>query len=324
MSRDLSERAIAVLAHGDISRGVGSSEISDAMQPAVDYLLRSALADGHWEDWPLPNGLGASDVWITAYVGIALAEATAVASTAHASAAATAAATWLQEWRDRHGRWTWNANFPPDAESVALGLALQQAVGLRPREDDVFFVLQCWLPQGGFGIYRSDAAPGTPFYENTGLVLEGLPPRVRRAVQPVVTAWLRRALEPDGTWPVSWWERRHFGAWHGWRALGPPAPVPHVDPTGPHATPTAFDFACLVGRAGLRSPQLAAELAAELIRHQNPTGGWDGGPTLRAFALVDDPSPTVSIVSDVGIATTATAVRALSALYRILAPRAAT
>lgn len=101
--------------------------VAVAARAAVDFLLAARSSSGessHWTDFMLPAG--ASDLWVTAFVGGVLARS----PDAEAHAAAEAAWLFLAERASAEGGWGYNTNVPADADSTLWGLRLGAALGV--------------------------------------------------------------------------------------------------------------------------------------------------------------------------------------------------
>ena len=312
MSEELTARARSVLA-GAPSPEATQREISEAVERAVRYLVSHQEADGCWREWPLEGGTLVGEAWPTAFIGLAVAAAEDELDIP-ATGASRRGADWLEANRSPFGGWNWGGSeMPPDVEGTALSLALLQACGRPVRPADILFILRHWRGDG-FATFDSGSALGMPRHELAGAVHDGLPPRVRAAIGPLMAQGLLRDVDEHGTWPLYWWASRHFGAWGGWKLLLAQgacraAPVPYVD-DGEHATPTVWDFACLTGRAAVADPALARSLAGVLISLQHDDGGWAGGRNI-AFPKTAERLADLPLGADIGVATTAACARAL-------------
>lgn len=291
--------------HGGLAR---------AREGAVACLAAAREADGHWTDYRLP--LGASDAWVTAYVGLALAPEPGAGR-----AAAGGGAAWLLAHRRGPCGWGYNAAAGPDADSTAHALLLFRALGRRVPAADTAWLLARRRPSGGFATFDAPSAWGHAHPDVTPPAFRALPAGTRGRLGPRVLRYARGARHADGSWPAYWWRTRHYATYHNLlllRALGCPErhlPVVRGDETrGVH---TAMDLALVLATAAVGGAQraLVRGLARELVALQRPDGGWEGGPNLR----VTDPAcerpwdvPAGRLYTDLrGLVTTATALAAL-------------
>src|SRR6516225_4000419 len=88
-----------------------ASAIASALARAVEYLLELQGDDGSWTDFWLP--VGASDGWVTGFVGVSLCEVASCRSLsadvrALADQAAGRGADWLERQLGRRDGWGFN------------------------------------------------------------------------------------------------------------------------------------------------------------------------------------------------------------------------
>lgn len=265
--------------------------LGNAVQRGVDYLLRRQCADGHWEEYALP--VGPSDAWVTAYVGLALADVARSLGRDDAMAAASIAAGWLVAHRPFPAGWGYSDLSGPDADSTAYALMLFAATGNRPEARDLAWLLQHRQPNGGFATYLQPDAWGQAHPDVTPTAFTALPPEHRAALSPGILAYVEQMRRSDGTWPAYWWKACHYSTYWNLRILGelghaPPAAPPVVALQENRAVHTPFDLAFVTGIAQIQlgACALTFALAGELAHHQAEDGRWPGGPSLR----LTDPS----------------------------------
>ncbi|MGK3963677.1 squalene--hopene cyclase [Sorangium sp. So ce118] len=182
-----------------------------AMTRAVRHLLSAQDARGAWRDFLLPAGN--SDVWVTAFVGYAL----ATAPVPGAREAAMAAFAFLERAAGPEGGFSYNRNVPGDGDSTLWGLRLAEALGLAGSPcalGAAAFLERHMRADGGVATYAS-AAPVRRYI--------GLPPAISfegwtrshvcvtaaAANLPAYSERLRdhllRHQAEDGRWPAYWW-----------------------------------------------------------------------------------------------------------------------
>ncbi len=188
--------------------------VAVAARAAVDFLLAARSSSGessHWTDFMLPAG--ASDLWVTAFVGGVLARS----PDAEAHAAAEAAWLFLAERASAEGGWGYNTNVPADADSTLWGLRLGAALGVsecpaarRARA----FLDRHRHPDGGLATYASADAVRAYLGLPQGLSFAGWTAShgCVTAAGANLPAWgesLRPALlrdqAADGSWRAYWW-----------------------------------------------------------------------------------------------------------------------
>jgi hypothetical protein len=299
--------------------------MSEAAQLAAasgaEYLLRGQAEDGHWEEYHLPTG--ASDAWITAYVGLALVVASERGIGGGARAAAVRAARWLSVNRQYPSGWGYNGSTGPDSDSTALALTLVRAMGLPARPSDEKWLRARWQPGGGFATYDGPEAWGTAHVDVTPAAYLALGAAGREELREELIAYLLRQRLPDGTWPAYWW-RSNLYSTHACLELLRDLDVSDllVRPSvaGTIAIQSDFELALAIEIAMLCGGPvgIASAWAQKLATHQLPNGSWRGDENLR----VTDPScyapwerPQGKLYrDDRGLLTTAAAVRALARL----------
>ena len=301
-----------------------------AAEDAVAYLLAQQREDGHWQDYELP--VGASDQWITGYLGMSLAEAADRLHLPAARAAAERAADWLCRDRPYAAGWGYNASTGPDSDSTAMVLTLLHRLDRPCAEADTGFLAARW-PEGASGIstYDGSDAWAQAHWDVTPYAYAALPAAARAARADGFRRGLADNLQPDGTWRAYWWRSPLYGTLltrEVLDALGEPPPeaLPRRLSLGAETT---LDLACAVGIAhlhGTEAADLAGALAA-LLRRQLPDGGFPGGADLRVTdqaCTAPWDAPDGQYFTDIaGSFTTATALRVLARLWQDRAGAAA-
>jgi len=302
------------------------ADLRQALESASRALAGLAGEDGDFLEYDLP--VGPSDQWVTALAGLALAEAASVLgdSPGHiALDAAGRAARWLMEHRYPRG-WGYNARTGPDADSTAHALLLFHSLGLPAPAECLDWLEARWQPEGGFATYAPDApgfpgrawALGHPCVTPVAFLAVWVDGRSGLAV--AFAGYMERTRLPDGSWPSYWWRSNRYAEFQALRTLRVTGPERLIDLPEPDAART-YDFssvhelALITGIEALRRSGAAPALAAELLRHRLPSGGWPGSPELR----VTDPDcpdpwnyPRGALYADAkGLACSASAIRAL-------------
>lgn len=293
---------------------------AEAMARAAAALRDRQHGDGHWEDFALP--VGRSDAWLTAYVGLALADHAELAEDAEARGAAARAASWLGTARGREPGWGYNGRTGTDADSTAHALLLLRRFGIAC-DEAAAWLRGAWLPGGGFATYRRTDAWGVAHPCVTPIAYLALDAEAGRVLAAPFRAYALAARDADGTWPAYWWHTRHYSTLVNLLALrrlgaGIERAAPIAAPGGQRAIESAFDAACVAGIAALRlgDDPITHELVALVCSLEQRGGGWPPGAGLR----VTEPDcyepwhrPAGRVYHDVdGVFTTATVLRVLA------------
>jgi hypothetical protein len=295
-----------------------------ALADAVDFLAAIQEPDGRWMDYDLP--VGSADQWVTAYVGLALAEAGTVADRREGKGPARRAVQWLLSHRSYPAGWGYNGRTGPDADSTAFALRLQRTLGLSLDPADIAFLRSLWQTdedpcqgRGGFATYPRPDAWGAAHPDVTPNAFLALPVEDRAGLTPELLDAVRRWRRPDGLWPAYWWRQPYFGSYLMLEMLDElglgEAWLPAPAAGSAYEADDAFNLAALLGIERLRGRPVTPLLRA-LLAQQRPDGSWDGAPNLR----VTDPAcfdpwrdPQGQLYADVRRTfTTATAVRVLA------------
>ncbi len=130
-----------------------------AIEAAVSFLCQGANDEGYWSDYDIQDArtisgqlIGQSDQWVSAFVGLALAE-TGNDTHSHAWQSASKAADWLVTQRTYSCGFGFNRQTGPDTDSTAHVILLQQQLGLMPQQSDLQFLLDSQCENGGFTTY---------------------------------------------------------------------------------------------------------------------------------------------------------------------------
>ncbi len=294
-------------------------EIRAAIADAVDYLRSLQSQAGAWSDYELP--VGASDQWITAYVGLALADVEDQPD-GEAARASERAADWLVNHRTYEAGWGYNAITGPDTDSTAFAVALLDRLGRGASPADRAFLRSRWRASGGFATYEGPRAWGAAHPDVTPQAFLGLSEADRVELYPVLRDYTRRIRLANGLWPSYWWRRPFYatyvtllalqdlGVGESW--LPPPARNERFEISN------AFDLACVIGIENLRNApeERLLGLVRRLLDMQQAGGGWPGSDSLRVTEdTCYEPwrAPDGACYRDrLGTISTATAIRALS------------
>lgn len=256
-------------------------QLDGAIAAAAGFLVSHQAAGGAWRDYPgMP--LGASDGWISAYVGRALAQAAVQRRAPASHGAALRAARHLLRRRRFAAGFGYNKAAGPDADSTAHTLALLQQLGLQPAPQDVAWLLAHWRANGGCATYARRDAWGVAHTCVTPVAWLALPPAERAALAPAVHEFTLACRRADGSWPAYWWRSPHYATFWNSRALqvlepGALAPPAAALLDGAHS---AFELACTLGTSVLAG-QPNHQLVQRLLALQAEDGSWPGAPNLR-------------------------------------------
>lgn len=175
------------------------------------FLLGKQSEAGMWRDFLLPAGQ--SDLWVTAYVGCAL------AAIDHAPARAAAMDAWrgLEAREVQGGGWSYNAAVPGDADSTLWGLRLAAALDThespRARAAERFLATHL-RADGGLSTYADhqtiggyvglhDALPFEGWLQSHGCVTAAGASLAGYAER--LCSYLHRAQTGAGSWRSYWW-----------------------------------------------------------------------------------------------------------------------
>jgi hypothetical protein len=261
------------------------TKLDSAIRHCAEYLLSQQAPDGHWEEYALP--VGASDAWVTAYIGLALQGVRPWGIEAPGDLAARRAAGWLLEHRSYPAGWGYNGHTGPDADSTAHVIGLLRATGLREEDRDADWLLQHWREDGGFATFEGPDAWGCAHTDITPMCFRALRPHQQTQLKPQLLDYLNRARREDGSWPSYWW-RTGFYSSYACLSLLCDLGIQFLPPLDLGAMreiddiSSAFDLAFAIGIAALQGHEsLQHALAAELLRRQRADGSWAGAAELR-------------------------------------------
>lgn len=268
---------------------VRATDTRDSLERGVRYLLRAQHPAGSWSDFWLP--VGASDAWVTAYVGLALDAAAScmlldAATRELAATAAGRAAAWLLARRRPGQGWGYNMTVRADADSTAHVLSLLARVGAGVPAEAVAFLRAHLAPGFGFRTYlRHDRSHqwGRPCIDVTAAALRALHDVGEMSGAELAAAWgdlLGPAQDERGWWYGYWWSGPAYAtglALEVWRVAGRPVLLRPVDRL---PSTCAFDTAW-AHTAGIDLGAAHTETAGELLASQEADGGWPSAPILR-------------------------------------------
>lgn len=262
----------------------------ESARRAVEYFGATRERDGSWRDFAeVP--VGPSDQWVTAYVGLAVAQVRQPL----ANELAQRAATWLEQHRTRDG-WGYNDRAGPDADSTAHAMLLFDALGRGVPREAAEFAIGHQCAHGGFATYRRSDAWGRPHACVTGAVCEALM-RAERAFDDEATRrWLAETVTADGGWRAYWWTSSHYATMTNARWLTDDgrsshaldemlrrgADVPKLKGSGASAVRSCFDVACEIEVLRMRgAPRATLEgKLRPLLWRQRADGSWPGSACL--------------------------------------------
>jgi hypothetical protein len=259
----------------------------------LEALLAAQRYDGAWVDYDIP-GLGESDTWVTAHIGLKLATLPEGLKSKRLLRALESAASFLEgKWR--HG-WGYNDNAPVDADTTAHTLLFLEEVGVKPPPSTISALLGFQRPNGGFATYdrfRDPSMPESwciPHPDVTPLVLRALLPfqddcAVAEAVKKA-TQRMEADRTPDETWPAFWWilcwytTAAWMETWHKLRSYHPTLkdfPSLNLGQTQNsfYGCTSNLDKALLLECALYAGDlTLADQIGSRLVKAQLPNGLW--------------------------------------------------
>ncbi len=257
--------------------------VFDRIRTAIAAVVAAQGDDGAWTDFEIA-GMGASGPWVTAAVGLRLAELPAAFREDAVGRAVDRAVSYL----DVAPVWSYNDKAPADADTIAHALLLLDAHG-RTRDGAVQQLLAFQTLDGGFSTFAPGARGAayaswsTSHPDVTPVAVRAL---ARHRSRPDVAAALARALErrtadrAGGRWPAFWWGLDWYTAAAWARAQGELG-VPWEPPSPPDAAPrTPLDAAYLL-EVALASGWDAGAVANRLVAGE---GLWSPAPVLRVTA----------------------------------------
>jgi hypothetical protein len=299
------------------------ASLDRAVKSAVRYVVTAQDPTGRWDDYRLP--VGVSDAWVTAYVGLALAEAGLIVDCRYAWEAARRGAWWLSITREYPAGWGYNALTGPDTDSTAFALLLLQRVGLAQRPADRRWLLRQRKPDGGFSTYEGPGAWGIAHPDVTPVAYLALSSAARSRLREDYLRFAASSRLADGTWPAYWWSSGHYSTYWNLRALrtlGERLPGASWSSDSPYGNSFDQAFGLQIAVSAKASERRIVERATELLDHQLCDGSW---PEARALRVTDPDcyhpwaDPRGRLFADVHrLMTTSTAARALAVVRRFL------
>jgi hypothetical protein len=283
---------------------------------AARYLMSQQRDDGSWQDYDLP--VGPSNQWITAVVGLSLAERGGEDNTQ----AASRAAQWLLDNRYEEG-WGFNETTGPDVDSTAHALLLFHALDLPAPASAQDWLRARWQKEGGFATYDQDDAWGNAHVCVTAIAYSAVYRSSPEQRPPGLLEFLIDHRLPTGDWPAYWWRSNHYAHYFVLRLLGElDEPLFPVSPKRDYDFTSALDLACIVGiEAALGcEPDAWEPMLKALLSHQQNDGAWPPGKDLRVtnadvVAPWSDPEASGEYYEDTGaLLTTAICLRVLCGL----------
>lgn len=282
-------------------------DLRKSMQAAVEFLIQARHPAGWWADFHLAPG--ASDEWVTAYVGTTLAQM----ATQPTLIKAVEAFCWLARRHTAGAGWGYNALTPCDADSTLWALQLADATGCgawKQARQARLFLRQHLRHNGGIATYANDAqirrfinAPADRAF--TGWC--GAQPCVTAAAAALtdmrveVANFLRSTQCEDGHWSSYWWCEDEYAT-----ALAAEALATGTEPHDPERVQKAIQWAWtrIQADGSVPSPirptgsafatawvlrillldgdhQLCSPLLQWLLRQQLANGAWPPSAGLR-------------------------------------------
>ncbi len=285
LTSDHKPRLNLYLKHAALSGPVNAEEIRRSIIDATSYFLSTQREDGSWHDYHLP--VGSSDQWVTAYIGLALAQAGKAFDHEQALSAAMRAAKWLLSERPYNSGWGYNGMTGPDADSTAIAIALFDELGIEVAEDDRTFLRDHWRGDEGVATYEGPEAWGSGHWDVTPFAYAGLNEGDRRAFRDSFERALEANQQANGFWRSYWWRNPYYSTLVTLEVLeqfGLDEPDFTLEEnTAPLRVDNAFDLGCYIGIEWLRDPldeRLDSHLRS-LLSWQNRDGSWDGSHNLR-------------------------------------------
>jgi hypothetical protein len=255
-------------------------------------MARAQHPSGCWTDFWVP--VGASDAWVTAYVGLAFQAASVCPSLdrrtrARALDRASRAAQWLLDQPRPRSGWGYNAGVWPDADTTAHALTLLAQLRIAAPEDAVTFLRGHAAPEGGFRTYNrqdSEHQWARPCSDVSAAALRALYDLGELQQPDLRDAWhamLAPSQDEQGWWPGYWWLTPNYTTGlvlEVWHLAGQP-PLPRPIAEGLPET-NAFDRAWgILAYSYAGNHDRGVELAAQMIGMQAADGGWPSAPILR-------------------------------------------
>ncbi|HET9639684.1 MAG TPA: prenyltransferase/squalene oxidase repeat-containing protein [Allosphingosinicella sp.] len=270
--------------------------IGAAAARAAEFLIAERQQDDFWRDFRLVNG--ASDEWVTAFVGYALATS---GIPFPAGLAAQTVRALLGRQRGEGG-WGYNRISPADSDSTAWVLKFLEAAGYAGPEvkSARAFLLSHLRTEGGLSTYAASTSLrfGGAAADDSGWRSGHLCVAANAAglIGEPLVGHLLSSQGPDGAWPAYWWRDDAFATALATESL---AAVEAASESPSRAAAwarrraasasNAFDRAWLIrilSTGGAAERAEARAMALALAADQRPDGGWDSS----AEMLFPDPA----------------------------------
>lgn len=270
--------------------------IGAAAARAAEFLIAERQQDDFWRDFQLVNG--ASDEWVTAFVGYAL--ATSGVRLPDGLAAQTVRA--LLGRQRREGGWGYNRISPADSDSTAWALKFLRAAAYSGPEVESAraFLLSHLRTEGGLSTYAastslrfSGAASDDAGWRSGHLCVAA---NAAGLIGEPLAGHLLSSQGPDGAWPAYWWRDDAFSSALATESL---AAIGAARESRSRAAAwarrraasasNAFNRAWLIrilSTGGAVDRAQARTMALALAAEQRPDGGWDSS----AEMLFPDPA----------------------------------
>lgn len=298
--------------------------VQAAISQGIDALLRQQDNDGFWREFDLQPG--ASEAWVTAWVGWCLARAIDDQREREASVRESCRRAAIALWHARRrGGWGYNRETGPDADTTSWVLRFYAACGTRL---DPAAYLAPYVDQGG-GVHtfrEADWGSWTDAHDdvaaNAGLALSGTPAAAS------LVARIERRLVARFPGETFWWSTPTYGtAWTIRFLTACHGALPHASRQTAHdwlngllQSNCSFEIAHrLIAALGMEMEAECVLLANQLLNFAVPQG-WPGASLLLVPPrdAGEQPAPAPELR---GILTTAICVRALSEWLVADAPR---
>jgi hypothetical protein len=267
-------------------------DVERAVARAVAVIVSSQTPAGSWSDFNI-RGIGPSDEWVTAHVGLKLATLPA-ATWPDVHIALDKAARHLKD-RWRNGL-AYSALSPVDADSTIHGLLFWQSLGRKTSEQEVAALLRFQLDDGGFStfLHRDDPSPPSSWEvahpEVTAMAIQALWPMraeglVRRSIEKALH-WAEHSSGWDDCSRSFWWNL-HWHARLQWakvlRLSGHDIPTEFMPPTKrPFSLTSQLDAANLLELCLILDRLDDAQIViSSLVEAQEEDGLWPARPILR-------------------------------------------
>ncbi|MFL6858893.1 MAG: prenyltransferase/squalene oxidase repeat-containing protein [Allosphingosinicella sp.] len=317
----------------------GDALMEAARARAVGFLAGAIGQDDLWRDFRMP---GASDEWVTGFVGWALAGEED--ERARAAVARAVAALLARQRPD--GGWGYNRICGSDADSTAWALRLLKAAGHGgpAAMEAETFLRSHFLPDGGVATYAQRAIvhyDDQPWHGPSQGWRSGhlcVAANAAGALPGLLEPFLRARQSDDGSWPAYWWRTDTFStalavdALDEGRAGGPGEigaeacrrAIGWARGQSPERM-TTFErawLAFILAHGVEEDREAAALILTGLAREQGTDGGWDAGAEL----LLPHPSELTrkagsAVYLDVRrLFTTASVLASINAAARRLVP----